>query len=337
MSTCDVNEKRETGDDYFVSVIISTYNRAQYIGITIDSFLRQTYPENLYEIIVCDNNSTDNTKEVIESYAQENGGRKVRYLFEKRQGLHYVKNFSAKMAKGEILLFTDDDMIAKSNFLEEIVKVFQKNSDVGVATTRILPKWNCNPPRWVRYHLNNSLLSLNDLGRGIKIAKYDLGVFGCCEAVKKDIFIEAGGFHPDLFGKKPGLGDGETGLNRDMAKKRGIKFAYVGTTAIYHIIPQSRMTQKYLNNRFVYMGNGTSYAEYRQDPFTKKEIFNRVWKYLKELIENELKYLVLGIRGETTLRFCLAIPFYFLARIRYDIQIVYNKKFREFVENNYWW
>lgn len=51
----------------FISVIISTYNRAKYIGITLDSFLNQSYPPSLYEIIVCDNNSTDNTKEVIES------------------------------------------------------------------------------------------------------------------------------------------------------------------------------------------------------------------------------------------------------------------------------
>ena len=58
---------------HFVSIIISTYNRAQYIGITIDSFLRQSYPAEQYEIIICDNNSTDNTKEVIESYIEKVG------------------------------------------------------------------------------------------------------------------------------------------------------------------------------------------------------------------------------------------------------------------------
>lgn len=321
-------------DDYFVSVIISTYNRAQYIGITIDSFLQQTYPENLYEIIVCDNKSTDNTKEVIEAYREKD--KRVRYLLEKRQGLHYARNHSAQNAKGQILLFTDDDMIAKNNLLAEMMKVFKKNSEVGVATTKILPKWECEPPRWVKEHLNNGLLSLNNLGRKNIIADYDMGVFGCCEAVKKDIFIEAGGSHPDLFGKGPGLGDGETGLNKDLLK-RGVRFAYVGSTAIYHMIPHGRMTQKYLNNRFIYSGNSSSYAEYRSNPFTKEDLPERIRKYLKELVRTEITYLWKGISGQTTLRFSIAIPFYYFARIRYDIQIIYNRKFRLFVENDYWW
>lgn len=333
MPICDDKEQGKV-DDYFVSVIISTYNRAQYIGITIDSFLKQTYPENLYEIIVCDNNSTDNTKEVIEAYNKRVS--RVRYLFEKRQGLHYVKNYSAQNAKGKILLFTDDDMIARNNLLSELIKVFQENSNVGVATTRILPKWECDPPGWVKKHLNNSLLSLNDLGRKIILTDYDLGVYGCCEAVKKDIFMNAGGFHPDLFGRRPGLGDGETGLNQEIAKS-GVKFAYVGTTAIYHIIPSGRMTQRYLNNRFIYSGNASSYSEYRNNPFTKKEIPGRIWNYLKELVRTENRYLFRGLRGKTTLRFSIAIPFYYLARIKYDIRIVYDRVFRLFVENDYWW
>lgn len=324
---------------HFVSIIISTYNRAQYIGITIDSFLRQSYPAELYEIIICDNNSTDNTKEVIESYIEKaRRGVKVRYLFEKRQGLHYVKNYAAKNANGQILLFTDDDMIADYNLLTELVKVFQDNVKVGVATGRILPEWKGTPPSWVEKYCKNQLLSLNDLGDKTKIVNYDLGVFGCFEAVKRDVFFKTGGFHPDLFGSKPGVGDGESGLNQDIIKLRmGIQFAYVGASVIYHMIPPSRMTQTYLNNRLIYSGNATSYSEYRSAPFGKQEIVGRVWKYLKLLIKNEIIYFIKGLNGYTTLRFAIAIPFYYVARIKYDIRIVCDKDFRNFVENNYWW
>ena len=49
----------------FVSIIIPTYNRAHSIAYTLNSFLAQDYPGENYEIIVCDNNSTDNVKEVV--------------------------------------------------------------------------------------------------------------------------------------------------------------------------------------------------------------------------------------------------------------------------------
>lgn len=333
-----IGRVQEQLEDYFVSVIISTYNRAQYIGITIDSFLKQSYPENLYEIIICDNNSTDNTKEVIEAYTRKTSDKKIRYLFEKRQGLHYVKNFSAKNAIGQILLFTDDDMIADVNLLSELVKVFKSDSNIGVVTGRVLPKWESEPPKWIKKYCNNFLLSLNDLGDGIKVEDYDLGVFGCCEAVRKEIFFKTGGFHPDLFGSKPGLGDGESGLNRDiLALGEGTLFAYVGTAVIYHMIPPGRMTQRYLNNRFIYNGNSVSYSEYRNNPFTRKDIPHRMWKYLKTLLMNEMIYLVKGLKRKTTLRFAVAIPYYFIARMKYDMRIVYDKEFKDFVENNYWW
>ena len=236
------------------------------------------------------------------------------------------------------MLFTDDDMIADYNLLTELVKVFQDNVNVGVATGRVLPEWKVTPPSWIEKYCKNHLLSLNDQGDETKIVDYDLGVFGCFEAVKRDIFFKTGGFHPDLFGSKPGLGDGETGLNQDIIKLGlGIKFAYVGTSVIYHIIPPSRMTQTYLNNRLIYSGNSKSYTAYRNAPFGKREIAGRVWKYVKSLIKYEIIYFIMGLKGHTTLRFSIAIPFYYTARIKYDIRIVFDKNFRDFVENNYWW
>ncbi len=313
----------------FVSVIIPTCNRADYISLTIDSFLKQSYPGNLYEIIICDNDSTDNTKEVVESYSKKNG-EKIRYLFEKRQGLHYARNYAAQNAKGELLYYTDDDTIADINLLSELVKVFE-NDEIGCATGRILPKWECPPPKWVQKYCCNFLLSLNDLGESIIIKDYDLGVFGCHEAVRKDAFFAAGGSHPDLFGSAPGLGDGETGLNNDI-KALGYKFAYVGTSIIYHVMPKRRMTQKYLNNRFIYNGNAESYTDYRRKPFAKRDLPRKIAGHLYGFVLAELQI----IRERKSPRFLLAQYYYCLARIKYDVRIIRDEEFRHFVENNYW-
>ena len=108
----------------FISVIIPTYNRSEMLGITIDSFIVQHYPKDQYEIIISNNNSTDNTAEVINEYLLNDLGVRIVYHFEKRQGVHYARNSAAKIAEGDILYFTDDDMIADSNLLEEIIKPF---------------------------------------------------------------------------------------------------------------------------------------------------------------------------------------------------------------------
>lgn len=318
----------------FISVIISTYNRARYIELTINSFLNQSYPENSYEIIICDNNSTDSTREIIAGCKKKEGWEKVHYLFEKRQGMHFARNYAAQQSKGEILYFADDDTLADIHLLTEIVKVFQ-NDKVGCASGRILPKWECTPPAWIQKYCCNALLSLNDRGRTTRIYKNDPGVFGCHEAIRRDVFFEVGGFHPDLIGRMQGVGDGETGMNDDI-RKAGYYLAYVGTSVTYHMIPQKRMTWKYLNKRFAYNGNTHSYTDYRRMPFTKKEIPVRMLKYIKDFILAETKVLRQWCKGEMSLRFLTAHFYYYIARMKYDIQIVRNKDIRAFVENNNW-
>jgi glucosyl-dolichyl phosphate glucuronosyltransferase len=140
-----------------VSIIIPTYNRGPYIRQTIESFISQDYPT--FELIVCNNKSTDDTANVLKEF-QSNP--KVKLLFEERQGFHFARNFAAKQADGEILYFTDDDMIATPNLLSELVKVFELDPKIGIATGRVLPQWTVPPPTWVLKHLSNYFLSLNN-------------------------------------------------------------------------------------------------------------------------------------------------------------------------------
>ena len=122
-NTQDQGKQVAKGNEPFVSIIIPTYNRAKMLGITIESFMTQSYPKDKYEIIVSDNNSSDNTREVVEEW-QGKATVPIRYLFEGRQGVHYARNTAAKAAIGDILYFTDDDMIAANSLLLELVKVF---------------------------------------------------------------------------------------------------------------------------------------------------------------------------------------------------------------------
>lgn len=318
----------------FVSIIIPTYNRAHSITYTLDSFLNQDYPKEEYEIIVCDNNSTDNVKEVVLGYVEKYGENRIRYMFEGRQGVHYARNSAAKTAKGNILYFTDDDMLAKPTLLKELIPIFEHDSRVGCATGRVLPKWETEPPKWIKRYCTNSLLSLNDLGRRTIIKDYDIGVYSCHEAIRREAFWETGGFHPE-YTRDVYLGDGETGLNQDIIRN-GWWMAYVGKSIIYHMIPPKRMTQKHINKVMFNIGITESYMEYRKEAFGKKDLWLRYRKYLKAYIKECWEIVKKALQGESTLRFIVAKAFYYKARIAYEYRIVSDERFRRMVLKNNW-
>jgi len=109
-----------------VSVVIPTYNRAGYLGSSIDSVLNQDFDHSLFEVIVIDDGSTDNTQDVIKKY-----GDKVRYYEIPHSGKPaVVRNYGIKKAKGEIIAFQDSDDTWAKDKLKNQYKVFESDSVV---------------------------------------------------------------------------------------------------------------------------------------------------------------------------------------------------------------
>lgn len=319
---------------YKVSVIIPTYNRAQYIGLTIESFMCQTYPQEFIEILICDNHSTDNTKVVIEKIIQENKEFDIRYLYEDRQGVHYTRNTAAKQATGDILYFTDDDMIADSNMLERLIHIFETYDNIGAVTGKVIPKWEEEPPNWVKKYLNNQWLSLLDKNMELCITRYDLGVYSCHEAIKREIFLQTGGFHPENTAGE-WVGDGETGFNLEV-QAMGYCFAYVGSAVTEHIIPPARMTQAYLNKRFYNQGCSDSYTAYRKEIDENRLFKAGIFKYLLPFLKRESKSLIRIFRHKESIHFLKANYSYYKARTRYDIRLMQDEEWRKMVLRKDW-
>src|SRR5215831_4700728 len=94
-----------------ISVVLATYNRAASLQVTLDTFLTQVVRFDVeWELLVVDNNSTDSTHDVVERFARA-AHFPVRYIFEKRQGRSYSLNTAIAEAKGEVIDFTDDDVL----------------------------------------------------------------------------------------------------------------------------------------------------------------------------------------------------------------------------------
>lgn len=320
----------------FISIIIPTYNRDSLLSITIESFVNQLYPKDQYEIIIVDNNSTDNTKETVEKWKKISKVH-IKYLFEPRQGVHYARNTAAKIAKFELLYFTDDDMIADQNLLSEIIKPFIFDEQVGTATGRVLPKWETKPPKWIANHFANQYLSLLDPPEDFLITKQINFLYSCHQAIRRQIFFEAEGFNPE-FTENRYLGNGEAGLNIKV-KELGYKFGFNAKSLIYHIIPTTRMTQKYINRRFANGAISHTYSEYQNNYHT---IGRRICKMaFRTLIEFPIKlcqiiFNTIRQRDISLLHFIPANISYYYTRLKYEIQILTDKRLKRFVLKKNW-
>lgn len=117
-----------------VSVILPTYNRAHLIGRSIQSVLDQTYKD--FEIVVVDDGSSDNTKEVIDSFSD----MRIKYVRQQEnRGASAVRNIGIKLAKGDYIAFQDSDDEWFSNKLEKQMEAFENvSSEVGVIYTDML-------------------------------------------------------------------------------------------------------------------------------------------------------------------------------------------------------
>ena len=108
-----------------VSIVIPCYNQAVYLSETLDSLLKQKY--NLWEGIVVDDGSPDNTKQVALEYVEKDS--RFKYVYKPNGGLSSARNKGISLAVGEFILPLDADDIIQPEYLEEAVNAFQKNPD----------------------------------------------------------------------------------------------------------------------------------------------------------------------------------------------------------------
>jgi len=115
-----------------VSVIVPVYNRAKEVHRCIDALFNQTCLKNLFEIIIVDDYSTDNLKEVVCRY------KDVKYVLNELEfGLPAARNMGLKEAKGEIVIFLDDDAIIEADYIVNVMKIFERYGNVGGVTGKL--------------------------------------------------------------------------------------------------------------------------------------------------------------------------------------------------------
>lgn len=215
------------------SIIIPTYNRANIVLLTIDSLLHQDFPREDFEIIIVDNNSTDNTEELIQNIITKNQGQaNIRYAKELRQGDVYARNSGASIASGEYLYFTDDDALFDTSMLLEMANILDNFPQVAMVGSRITIKWDAQPPKWIKnYEYLLGAISCCDCGFIIK--SQGMCIPNGSLAIRKNVFFEVGGNNPGQIGEWL-VGNAEVGLFHKIRDK-GYLIAFSDDTTMWHM------------------------------------------------------------------------------------------------------
>lgn len=114
-------------NNYKISIITPTYNRVEYLPLAIESVLNQTYTNFEYHII--DDGSTDNTKDVIQKYLEDN---RVSYYYQKNQGQSAARNYGINKSTGDFICFLDSDNLWEPRKLELQVNIFKENPNIDI-------------------------------------------------------------------------------------------------------------------------------------------------------------------------------------------------------------
>jgi glycosyltransferase involved in cell wall biosynthesis len=243
------------------TVLIATHNRARLLDDTLTSVARLELPAwRRWEAIVVDNNSTDDTRGVVERHA----GRfpvPLRYLFEPTRGRSSALNTGIAAAAGSIVAMTDDDVRVEPGWLDAACRgLLDAGPEIAHAGGPVRPMWESPPPAWLD-------LTRGDLWGTIAIQDHGGEPFvyedarkvplGANMAARRSLFAAIGGFRADL-----GRREGRLVLGQEVpellmrARAAGARGLYLPAMEVHHHIPSARLTRRYF--RRWWFGKGVS-------------------------------------------------------------------------------
>jgi glucosyl-dolichyl phosphate glucuronosyltransferase len=234
------------------SVIIATYNRAPELVKTLESLkkLESTKP---WEVIIVDNNSRDDTRDVV-LRAVDSFPVPLHYLLEKEQGRSAALNAGIRAAKGEILAITDDDVRVDPLWLRNAEQALER-LQCDYVGGKALPIWSGKIPNWMpnRGGKHWGVIALLDYGpEPIEFGeRVPLGV----NMVFRRECFERAGLWDNSIGRKAGtlLGQ-EVREWTQRGRAAGLRGFYSPDLVVHHVIPEDRLTKRYFRRWFYWHG-----------------------------------------------------------------------------------
>ena len=224
-----------------VTVAIPTYNRAELLRQTLAGIATQQFRRDHFEVLVIDNNSRDHTRAVVAEFAHAHPA--PRYIQEEKQGLDHARNRAITEARGEIILFGDDDILVSPDWVAQMAGPLLADAGIrriGAIGGEVIPVFPDGLPDWVR-EWHAPLAFRGDTGP--LDARHS--PMGANLAFPQWVFAQLGPFHTAL---DRAAGNYFSGGDSEMVRRvrsAGLEVWFAPAAAVQHQMPASRTTFRY--------------------------------------------------------------------------------------------
>lgn len=276
-----------------ISVIVATRDRAPLLRATLEALCAQVSPGCRFEILVVDNGSIDSTPAVVAAAALCSVVPIV-YMTEAKAGKSHALNTALAHARGDLLVFTDDDVLPSAEWLAAYAQAFSETA-ADYAAGRILPLWEAPPPRWLTPALHGVLAIADGGPDRLALAGLHSHVMpiGANMAVRRSAVDRVGGWNPQLGKLKNTLRTGEDHEFALRLSAAGFSGIYEPQASVLHRVPAERLRLAYFFRWFY--GNGGIEARLEQDYPSTVHYLLGVPRYLWRRAATEVLETLTGV------------------------------------------
>lgn len=238
-----------------ITVAICTWNRCSLLRKTLERLTQcSPPPPGAWEVVVVNNNSTDDTAVVAEGFEDK---LPLRVLLETDLGLSNARNTALRAARGEYVVWTDDDVLVDRNWLTRYLAAFDEYPDAEFFGGTIDPWFEGRPPSWLEQTVNLTEGAFAIRQQGDAVFRIGRGTlpFGANMVLRRSAVPE-NAFDPALGRQGKGMVSGEESKLLAAMVDRGSEGWWIPDARVRHFIPRARQTTKHLRSYFFGHGYG---------------------------------------------------------------------------------
>lgn len=276
------------------SVVVCTYNRKDLLVKALESIRSQVLRNGTaWEVLVVDNGCSDGTWEVLRRMSAE--WNLLRPVREPRPGKSFALNAAIRCARGAVLAFTDDDVVADSGWLNAILEGFRRY-EVAMIGGRVLPLWTTEKPRWYREPEYRGVIAHWDHGdKPFLLADTSSVPSGNNLAARAEVLRRLGGFHTGLGAGRVHRGaDSELGIRMFRA---GERIAYIPNAVVYHRVDERLLRRNYVRRWCFRRGIAQAIIERPAEAGMPRIFRVPRWRY-RVLAETAARWAQAVVRGD---------------------------------------
>ena len=235
-----------------LTLLLATRDRAATLAGTLPALARLERPRGGWRLVVVDNGSTDRTRSVAESFGSV---LPLKYAYEPTKGKNAALNTGLEYIIGDLVVFTDDDVVPRSDWLQQIRKMADQQACFSIFGGPVLPMWKSTPPFWILewVPLGPTYTILYPRLEGPSRA---VRVFGPNMAIRASVFAEGHRFDERFGprGKRYPMGS-ETELILRL-EKSGYRTWHCPRAVVYHVIGSEQLSEPWVLSRAFRFGRG---------------------------------------------------------------------------------